>query len=82
MSACTQATAATATATVDRAEEGTDSKTTAEIVLLQCKKLQKDRENGVFLMEKWVKGARTDFVGTRLNGGAACTVQWAINRCV
>ena len=26
----------------------TDSKTTAEIVLLQCKKLQKDRENGVF----------------------------------
>ena len=44
MSACTQATAATATATVDRAEEGTDSKTTAEIVLLQCKKLQKDRE--------------------------------------
>ena len=57
MSACTQATAATATATatVDRAEEGTDSKTTAEIVLLQCKKLQKDRENGVF---GWKSGGR------------------------
>ncbi len=34
---------------------GDSSKTTAEIVLLQCKKLQKDRENGDF---GWKSGVR------------------------
>ena len=82
MPACTQATAATATATVDRAEEGTESKNTGEIVCFCSAKNCKKTGKMVFFDGKVGKGVRLDFVGTRLNGGAACTVQWAIKRCV